>query len=191
MAALHERLPYAAIGGAVENGRDGLLQWAVYYCDFHRYQRPFAAGARAYASDVNIGYKRRALDATAHLWRTHYRETTVNWALRHAGETLYVTPELVVEQHRDSVTLGSLLAERFAWGRLFACTRTQDAGPATRAGLAALAPFLPGLLFARHLRLQGRKRVRPGAFLRAAPLTVVLLVAWSLGEAVGYATAEP
>ena len=35
---------YAAIGGAIENGVDRPLNWAVYYSDFGRYQNPFQSG---------------------------------------------------------------------------------------------------------------------------------------------------
>jgi hypothetical protein len=163
----------------------------VYFCDFNRYQRPFVAGPRPYVSDVNIGYKRRALDQTAALWRVRYHETTVHWALQRAGETLYLTPELVVHQHRDHLRVRSLIAERFAWGRLFAYTRAREAGPLGRALRAGLAPVLPIALLARHARLQWTKRVSLGPFLRASPAVVLLLAAWSVGEAVGYITAEP
>jgi hypothetical protein len=190
MAALHERLPHAAIGGAIENGRDAPLNWAVYFCDFGRYHLPFAAGPRTWVSDVNIGYKRRALDATADLWRERYHETTVHWALQRAGETLYLSPELVVDQFRDHLRLGALLGERFAWGRLFAYTRAREIGAARRAALAALAPCLPALLFIRHARTQLAAPTR-GRFLVASPLVLLLLAAWSLGEAAGYATGAP
>jgi hypothetical protein len=191
MVSLHEQLPHAVIGGAIENARDTRLHWAVYFCDFGRYQRPFEAGPRPYVSDVNIGYKRRALDATADLWRTRYHETTVHWALQQAGETLYLVPELVVDQCRGALGLNSLIAERFAWGRLFAYTRARESGIFRRLALAALAPLLPALLLVRHARLQITKRVRLRSFLQAAPAMLVLLTAWSLGEAIGYLTAEP
>ncbi len=190
MLALHERLPYAVIGGAIENARNTPLHWAVYFCDFGRYQRPFDAGPRSYVSDVNIGYKRRALDATANLWRVRYHETTVHWALQQAGETLYLVPELVVDQHRGALSLNTLVAERFAWGRLFAYTRARETGTVRRLALAALTPLLPALLLARHARLQISKRVRLRVFLQAAPAMLVLLTAWSFGEAIGYLTAE-
>jgi hypothetical protein len=191
MVDLHERLPYAAIGGAVENGRDGLLEWAVYYCDFHRYQRPFAAGPRTYVSDVNIGYKRRAIDRTVDLWRDQYHETTVNWALQRAGETLYLTPELVVEQHREGLRVGALMAERLAWGRLFACTRAREGGVAGRMLRAALTPVLPVALLVRHTRLQAARGVHLRRFVQAAPFVLLLQSAWSLGEAMGELTARP
>jgi hypothetical protein len=191
MVALHGRLPHAVIGGAIENGRDRVLQWAVFVCDFNRYQRPFDAGPRPYVSDVNIGYKRGALDQTRSLWQERYHETTVHWALLRAGETLFLSPELVVRQHRDHLRFRALVAERFAWGRLFAYTRARESGPGARLARALLAPVLPAALLARHARLQWHKRVSVGRFVRAAPAVFVLLTAWSAGEAIGYLTAEP
>lgn len=191
LTALHARLPHAAIGGAIENGRDRLLNWAVYFCDFGRYQLPFDAGPRPYVSDVNIGYKRRAIESTADLWRDRYHETTVHWALQRAGEILYLSPEFAVDQHRDQLKWRSLISERFAWGRLFAYTRAREAGFPKRIALAVLAPLLPVMLLVRHARLQAEKRVRFGTFVKASPMVFVLLGAWSLGEALGYITAEP
>lgn len=191
MLASHAALPHAAIGGAIENGRDAILNWAIYFCDFNRYQRPFDAGPRTYVSDVNIGYKRGALEATADLWRERYHETTVHWALQRAGETLYLTPDFAVDQYRRDLRLGALLGERFAWGRLFAYTRAREATAVKRAALAVLAPLLPGLLFLRHLRLQVSKQVSLGWFVRASPVVLLCLTAWSLGEAAGYVTKRP
>jgi hypothetical protein len=191
IVALHGQIPHAVIGGAIENRRDTLLHWAVYFCDFNRYQRPFEAGPRSYVSDVNIGYKRRALDATAALWRGRYHETTVHWALQRAGETLYLTPELVVDQWRSPLRFGSLLNERFAWGRLFAYTRAVELTTVKRLALAVLAPLLPLVLLVRHTRLQAAKRVSFGRFLAASPIIFALLLAWSFGEALGYLTRRP
>jgi hypothetical protein len=191
LLSAHARLPHAVIGGAIENGREALLNWAVYFCDFSRYQRPFEAGPRTYVSDVNIGYKRSALTATADLWRDRYHETTVHWALQRRGEVLYLTPEPVVDQFRGSLQLAALLSERFAWGRLFAYTRAREQRVTTRLACAVMAPLLPLLLFVRHLRLQSIKTVRLRTFLRASPLVFALLAAWSLGEALGYLTGTP
>src|SRR5690242_18055648 len=35
---------FAAVGGAIENGIDRPLNWAVYFCDFLRYQTPLPTG---------------------------------------------------------------------------------------------------------------------------------------------------
>jgi hypothetical protein len=189
--AVHERLPHAVIGGAIQNGRTSVRHWAVFICDFNRYQPPFEPGPRAYVSDVNIGYKRRAIDATAPLWRNRYHETTVHWSLQAAGETLYLTPEFVVDQCRGPLRVSALIGERFAWGRLFAYTRARELGTTKRLALAAMAPLLPLLLLARHARLQLSKRLTFGRFLAASPLILLLLIAWSFGELIGYITAEP
>jgi len=184
-------LPHAVIGGAVENGRDRLLNWAVYLCDFGRYQPPLTPGPRAYLTDVNICYKRGALEKTRHLWRDRYHETTVHWELLRSGETLFLAPELVVEQRRDHLRLFALLRERLDWGRLFAYTRAKELSRGRLLLLAALCPLLPFALFGRLAALQLRKRVALGAFLRAAPAVWLLMATWSAGEMLGYVTAKP
>lgn len=190
MVRVHEQLPHGVIGGAIENGIDRTLNWAVYFCDFGRYQRPFAAGSRDWVSDVNVGYKRRVLDRTRELWRDRYHETTVHWALLRSGETLYVTPDLIVDQVRGGLRLRGLIAERFAWGRLFAHTRARESALPKRLALALSTPLLPALLFARHARLQIGKRVTLARFVSTSPAVIVLVVAWSIGEAVGYLAAQ-
>ena len=191
MIRLHAELPAAAIGGAIENGRKHWLNWAVYFCDFGRYHLPFDAGPKDWVSDVNIGYKRRALEQTRALWCERYHETTVHWALQRAGETLYLTPALVVDQMRDGIRPGQLFGERFAWGRLFAYTRARELPFARRVGLAVVAPLLPFLLLARHLRVQAGKPRTFGTFLKVSPMVLLLLTAWSVGETAGYVTARP
>jgi hypothetical protein len=190
MAAEHARLPHAAIGGAIENGLDRPLAWAVYFCDFGRYQRPFEPGTRAYVSDVNVGYKRRALDLTADRWRVRYHETTVHWALQRAGESLYLSPSIVVEQQRLGLRLADLVRERFVWGRLFAYTRAREQPATNRVVHAALAPVLPMILFARIVGTQAR-RATLARFVAVSPVVCVLLTAWSVGEMVGYVTGRP
>ena len=191
LSALHERMPNAVIGGAIDHARDATLNWAVYFCDFGRYQSPFAAGPRDYVSDVNICYKRRAIDDTRELWRERYHETTVHWALQKQGEVLYLTPEFAVDQMRDGLTLSGCLSERIGWGRLFAYTRSRELSLVKRLVLAAASPLLPFVLFLRHLRGRLERHKDLGAFTRAAPATFLLLAAWSLGELLGYLTARP
>lgn len=186
----HARLPNGAIGGAIENGRDQAPNWAAYLCDFGRYQTPFVPGPRPYVSDVNISYKRSAVEQTRALWRERYHETTVHWALQRAGETLYLSPAFAVEQIRDGLTVAGMLRERLGWGRLFAYTRAREASVGRRLLLAAMTPLLPFVLLARIARDRLVRRRSGGAFLAAAPLTFLLLASWSAGEAAGYLTGE-
>ncbi|MFZ5622802.1 MAG: hypothetical protein ACOY71_00045 [Gemmatimonadota bacterium] len=188
--ALHARLPHGVIGGAIENAVDAPLNWAVYFCDFGRYQPPFAGGPRAWVSDVNVCYKRKALEQTRSVWAERYHETAVHWALRRAGEVLWLAPEMVVAQHRDGLALGALLRERVAWGRLFGFTRARGTGLLARLGYLAMTPVLPLILFGRLLRLQLPRPATLGRFLCVSPVVLLLLAAWCAGEALGYATGE-
>ena len=182
---LHRELPHQVIGGAVENGREPTLNWAVYFCDFGRYQRPFEAGPRRYVSDVNVVYKRGALERTRDIWQASYHEPLVHWALEREGATLFASPDLVVDQMRDDLRIGALLRERVAWGRLFGSLRVRDVSFGRRLGLAAVSPLVPGVLFLRLLRDQVTRRASLSQLARATPATLVLMTAWALGEAVG------
>lgn len=185
---LHRELPHAVIGGAVANGADRPLNRAVFLIDFADFEAPFAARESEYVSDVNVAYAARALEATRELWLEGYQETTVHWALAEAGETLWLTPEMLVVEHRRGLTLAGLAAERFHWGRLFATTRLREVGPAARLGYTLLSPLLPPLLLARILRAQAARGRPLGRVVRLLPHLAVLLAAKAVGEMVGYAT---
>lgn len=191
LARLHAELPHAVIGGAVENGVDRLRNWAVYFCDFSRYQRPFEAGPADWVTDVNVCYKRQALEETRELWAERYHETIVHWALKDRGETLFLTPELVVEQMRTRTSVQDLLAERLHWGRLFAYTRVKAKKPLARAAYLGASPLIPTVMFLRQARLQWNKRAHLGRFVQAAPGVAALLTVWGVGEALGYLTGKP
>jgi hypothetical protein len=182
------RAPHAAIGGAMENGVNRPLNWAVYFCDFARYQNPVRRGPSPFVSDANVSYKRAVLEKVAAAWADSYNETRVHEALRAAGETLWLSPDLVVYQHRLDLRLVPALVERYVWGRSYAVTRTAGAPAARRWLLATLSPALPLLLLQRQLRTVLRTRRNRAAFLRALPLILLLLVAWSYGECAGYLT---
>ena len=174
----------------MENGRDHTLNWAVYFCDFGRYQRPFVPGPREYVSDVNVVYKRTALEQTRDIWRVSYHEPLVHWALDRAGATLFLTPELVVVQMRDGLRIGALLRERVAWGRLFGSLRVRGASTGRRLGLVLASPLVPGVLFLRLLRDRLMRRVSLSQLARAVPVTVALLAALVLGEVIGVVSGD-
>lgn len=185
---LHEARPEAAIGGAVENGMDRLLNWAVYWCDFGRYQRPLPEGPAGWITDVNLAYKRRAVEQTRELWQHRYHEPTVHWALQRAGEVLWLTPAFAVRQVRDNLSFGGLLRERFAFARLFGYTRAREISFMRRVLLTLASPALPFLLFGRLLVQRIRKHRNVPTFLLASPVTFALLCAWIAGEAFGTLT---
>ncbi len=181
---LHQRLPNAVIGGAIASGRDSLLGLADYLCDFARYQPPFIGGPREYVSNVNICYKRSALERTRALWTDAYYDLTVHWALQAEGEQLWLAPELIVRQMRgDGAELETLLAERLAWGKRFAVRRLR-ASPGSRLRFALRAPLVPLVLWMRVAR--DRRATSIPDFIAATPAILMIYGAWALGELVGY-----
>ena len=190
IVAAHEQ-PYAVIGGTIENGVDRPMNWALYYCDFGRYGSPLPCGEAEYASDVNLAYKRRALEATRDVWRDAYHETNVHWTLRSRGEVVFLDPRMVVREHRPSIRLGQAYRERIEWGRVFAETRVAECGVRRCLLYAAGTPVLPVLLLirvARHMSRQGRSAAQ---MLKTLPLAMCLLTGWALGELLGYIAGPP
>ena len=181
---LHEG-GHAAVGGAVNEGADGILNWAIYLCDFSRYMSPVVEGPSAYLTDCNVSYKRQALEPLAPLWATEFHETTINWTLAGQGQSLWLSPRIVVRQQR-TLALGAALRERYRFGRLFARTRVAATPWVKRPLYAAGAVLLP-LVFtarvARNLAVKSRSR---GRFLLALPAIVLLNTVWAVGELVGY-----
>lgn len=177
---------YAAVGGAIENDVDRLLNWAVYYCDFGKYQNPVPAGETSYASDANVSYKRSALFAIYSVWKDAFHETVVNWELISRGEKLALSPTIIVYQHRKNLRLGGSLKERFIWGQSYAQTRSKLISLPKRVFYAAISPVLPVILFLRTSIIISKKRRNLGILLKSSPLIIILQACWSMGELWGY-----
>jgi hypothetical protein len=184
------RTAAAAVGGSIENGIDRSLNWAVYFCDFLRYQRPLPEGESLIASDANVSYERSALAAIEPVWKEVFHEHSVNAALRARGERVVLSSTAIVYQNRLGLTLGPALRERFVWGRSYAATRAGLSNGSRRIFWAVFSPVLPLLMLARMTLLAWHKRRTMGAFVRAFPLTAALIVSWSWGELTGYLTGK-
>jgi hypothetical protein len=190
MLKAHEQ-PFEVIGGAIENAEDRPLNWALYYCDFGRYGRPFKTGEVSYVSDVNLAYKRDALMVVNDIWRDAYHETTVHWTLLSQGKKLCLDDRPVVYQKRKGLKLFRTLSERIAWGRVFAETRVNELGFIRRLFFAASSPLLPPLLLFRVFRHMRRQKQTPGRMILTLPIAFLLLIGWSFGESIGYFIGEP
>jgi hypothetical protein len=180
------RQAHAAIGGAVENRIDRAVNWAVYYCDFGRYQNPVPAGETPFASDANVTYKRADLELVRSVWDKAYREVPVHEALRSLGKTIALDQNIIVYQNRRGLTFGTAVRERFSWGRSYAATRAMGLTMPKRLAYAALSPVLPAILLIRMGRRAWTRSRHFTEFIRALPFLVPLLVSWSVGEMAGY-----
>ncbi len=191
MIRLHEQYPHAAIGGAIRNGINTSRNWAVFICDFGRYQSPLTDKNPTFLSDTNICYKRTALESVKHVWESKYDEARVNVALHKAGLGLMLSDVPVTVQIRDSLTISDMIKERLHWGRNYGQSRSISLKPIARYLMGMATPILPVLLYYRHLRRQLSKGYHIKEFLFASPVLISLLVCWSLGECIGYYEGPP
>jgi hypothetical protein len=181
---------YAAVGGAIENSIPRLLNWATYFADLGRYHNPLPAGESAYASVVNVSYKREALNSIRAVWNERFSETAVHAALLASGEKLALSGAVIVRQHRDNVQFGSSLRDFFTWGRSYGSGRTRLAGTARRLIYICLSPLIPVVLLLRSALDVFHKRRLVGAWLKSLPVALLLTLAWSAGELTGYLAGE-
>jgi hypothetical protein len=181
----------AAVGGAIENGIDRLLNWAVYYCDFGKYQNPLPPGESPYASDANTSYKRQALETVRPTWQASFREVVVNGALIARGEKVILRPEVIIYQNRRDLDFGFALRERFIWGLSYAATRSAFMSNPRRLVYSVLSLGLPIILLLRMGRTAWSRRSHFTRFVGALPITIALLISWSFGESVGYVAHRP
>lgn len=187
----HRERANAIIGGAIENRVDAPLNWAWYYCDYGRYGRPFADGAREYVSDVNIAYKRKILEETRQIWQEEYRETILHRAMRTRGAELFLDQRMVVFQNRSQIKFAAALRERFEWGRVFAETRVAVFSLRKRMLFSVGTLLLPPILLRRVWQNMRRQQRSAKQIFSALPLALLLLIAWSFGELAGYLVGLP
>lgn len=182
----------AAVGGAVECDSASALNWAVWFCDFGRYQNPLPEGPATFVSDSNVTYRRAALERVKTSWETDdYHETAVHGAMAAAGLTLWTTPAVVVWQARSGLSWRAAFVERFVWARSYAGTRARLVGSPRRWLLAALSPALPIIMTLRIVRVTMERGRHVGRMFAVLPIIAALQSVWALGELVGYITADP
>lgn len=183
-----QREERAAVGGTVEVLEGGTpLDWAFYLVDFYRYMPPARRGPARSLTVCNVAYRRDRLLAIAGLWKEIFHETAINEALKGKFGPLWLEPSARVAMRRH-VRLRDAVYERYAFGRLFGCTRLEFAGPGRRLFYAVLAPALPAVLLGRMARRCARRWRHAVRFVRSFPHVVLLVFAWSWGEWLGYLT---
>ncbi len=182
------KLPHSVIGGAIEHLGKGTVNTAAYYLDFGRYQLPLPEGPAAYLSDINVTYKKEALDSIKEFWEDRYVEVIVHWKLAERGETLWMSPEIVVNQDWGDLQLKRTMQERFAWGRLFASVRIKDKPLGWRLFLIFISPLIPFVILGRIILKAFRDGRNRKKLLSCLPQLFVVSYALAFGEMVGYTT---
>lgn len=183
-----QRPERAVVGGRVEvlEGASP-TDWAFYFVDFFRYAAPLPDGPMPTLTVCNVSYDRRRLLEIRDLWETFFMETVVNDALKDRYGMLWMHADSEVTMSRHA-SLGDAIYERYAFGRLFGCTRNGFCSPGKRIFYACASPVLPFMLFGRMARAASRSSQLTEGFLRALGPLVLMILAWSLGEWLGYVT---
>ena len=182
---------HSAIGGGVEKETpDTILDWSVYFADYLRYAPPFGEGVSFSLTDLNVSYKWSALEKIKSVWKDEFHENVVHAALRKQNDILWLSPAIIVRQKRV-FRYREAIHDRYAFGRLFAYTRTANAKNSDRTKLAILSILIPPLLLFRITMQVYRKNRWIGQFIRCLPTLVLLSVVWGWGEFLGYLTGKP
>ena len=177
--------PWGAVGGPVENGKDGLVNWAVFFCEYAGYMGPLAEGETDDLPGNNVAYKRPHLLRHARLLDEGKWESWVNDRIRADGVPIASTNAMVV-RHIKPFRLGYFLTQRFHFARSYAGMRRVDQSRPVRLAYGAGSLVLPALLSARVARTVLRKRRHVGRFLAVSPLVGLFLTVGAVGESVGY-----
>ncbi len=186
--------PYAAVGGAIERGTqpDTLVNRAIHlydYCNYAYYQNPIHPGPARDLSDCNASYKRRALIATANLRERKFNVAFINKTLLDLGETLWLSPDIVVHQNR-SARLGRAARIAYRRGRAFASSRMASSTSSQRIFYSLFSPLLP-LMFWKRLAVNLQQKSLLGSSLGVLPFIGFFTILWSFGEFIGYLAGRP
>jgi hypothetical protein len=180
----------AAVGGTIEPAPLlSPLGWAFYFVDFFRYMKPVREGPAPSISSCNAAYRRADLAAIRGQWERGFHETAVHEALRRPDKPLWQIRDATVEMGRN-VSFAPAIRERYQLGRLFGARRLEFVSPAKRLLYGLAAPALPFLLAARYLDKAQQRREILGRLARCLPQLMLLTLAWSWGEWLGYLTAR-
>lgn len=182
------RMPHAAVGGAVENGVDRVLNWAACFFDFGRYQNPVSEGPSTFLTDVNVAYKQEALEEIRQVWEDGFHEPAVHAALLEQGKTLWLSPDIIVYQNRVGLGFVEACREKFIWGRYFSGNRVEGTGLPVRMVYCVYSLAVPAIILAKMSVNALKKRRLLGAFIKSLPASILLIMSWSAGELTGYLT---
>ncbi len=176
-----------AVGGALENDpAASALNWAIYFLRYSAYMPGGNAGPRLEIAADNAVYNRAAILRNGDLLEAGFWEPSFHERFRANGDTLLFDPGLVVEHH-GRVAAAEFAAQRFAHGREYGRARIEGAPLVCRIALLAASAAVPLILYVRICN----RIIREGSYreklFRATPWLTVLILAWTLGEAAGYA----
>jgi GT2 family glycosyltransferase len=185
----HKKNSAPAIGGAIANGNpESLVGWAAYFSEFSAWMPGTPAGEQVDIAGANMSYKKMIFDRLGtFIPGTYCSDTEFHWRLQKEGLGLCFDPSIQISHHNIS-SFGKLLRHEFNHGCSFARVRVKAKQFSTLNRM--VHAFCFGLialkLFYRISLRNLRNPLYLKFFLLSLPLTLMGVIAWSLGEGFGY-----
>jgi glycosyltransferase involved in cell wall biosynthesis len=176
---------FPVIGGAVEHGGpDSILAWACYFADYGGFMLPAPRRATSLLAGNHVSYKGTFLRTYLPSMPEGYWKAFFHGDLQRQGIQFLFDPELVVFCEQGE-TFWAFLRRYYRSAREFAAMRSRSMAFWTRVLHLLTTPALPAVLLYRRLRAAWGKKHR-GKLLLSIPLQAAFVMAWSVGEVVGY-----
>jgi len=175
----------AAIGGPIlDSDFRRLRDWVVYFCEYHNYMPPWEPGDRYALNGADIAYDRAKLMAHHDVLDTGWWEAALHPLL--AGDGRFRAVPAMGARHTGPFDYLYYLRQRYLLSRVWGGTRRDRVGVGARAVHVLVAPLLPLLLLARIAGRVFGQRHRRGRFVATVPPLLPALVAYAVGETLGY-----
>lgn len=171
--------------GAIEPDRyDSSVSWAVFFCEYARFMKPFE-GTVSGVPGNHVIYKKEALERLLKELPGELRDYQVNASIRDLGYTVRAYSDICVANINRWGT-SHLILMPYHHGRAFAGIRMSGQQLWKRILFGLAAPLLPVLLTARTVQSVFQKERYRMQLLMSFPLVFVFFAAWAAGEFVGY-----
>lgn len=169
--------------------KGGALDWAVYFSRYSGHLPPGPGGPAHDLAGDNAAYLRESLLRFSQVMEAGFWETVFHAEVLAHGGRLVKEPAMAVSFGPGN-GYAQMISARFQHGKHFAAALPISHG--LHLARVLLAPLVPALLL---FRIAGRVcREQPGWLPRLAlssPPLLLLLIAWSIGEAAGHLKPAP
>ena len=178
----------AAIGGPIlDDNFDRIRDWVVYFCEYHNDLPPWLPGPRSWLNDANAAYSRDRLIENRATLGDSYWAIALHPQLAASGASMRSVPEMGLA-HTGPFDYGYYLRQRYLLSRVWGGTQRYRVSGMIRLAHLLAFPIFPLFLLtriARRVHATGSARLR-GRFVRALPLLVPAVIAFTCGEWLGY-----
>lgn len=177
------RVGASVLGGPIARRNGSAADWALTLAEYGRFFRREPEGEVADLPAINVAYDADRLRAALPPDAEGLFEVQLHARLRARGERFWRLPGAVMFDENDRPFAHAARAQYYH-GRLFGGERVQDQGLFPRFVRCALAPAVPAVLLRRIAR-EAAAAGHTTEVWRSLPALLLLLGAWSAGEAVG------